>query len=128
MTTLRFPALGMLLGPNAKLALELGYDPDDPWAVTLTAGGQVWLFARDLLASGCNEPAGDGDVRVRPDTGGVFGHIVIALSSPDGAAEVAVPRGTVESFLDSAEALVPAGDEHIDWESEWARLSGDTAA
>jgi hypothetical protein len=41
---------------------------------------------------------------------------------------VAVPRGHVESFLDTAEALVPAGHEYIDWPTEWARLAGGTAA
>src|SRR5947207_13706945 len=89
MTTVRFPTTAVLLGPNAKLPVELIYDSTDPWAVTLAAGPQQWLFARDLLASGCHEPAGDGDVQVRPDTGGVASHIVIALSSPNGAAEVA---------------------------------------
>ncbi|WP_326944524.1 SsgA family sporulation/cell division regulator [Amycolatopsis sp. NBC_01307] len=126
--TLTFPETGVLLGSNTKLGLELGYDIADPWAVTLTAAGQVWLFARDLLASGCNEPTGDGDVQVRPDTGGVFARVVIALSSPDGAAEIAVPRGTVESFLAAADAVVPAGHEDIDWPTELARLSGGTAA
>ncbi|MEV6644552.1 SsgA family sporulation/cell division regulator [Amycolatopsis sp. NPDC051371] len=128
MTTATHPATGVLLGPNAKLALELVYDTTDPWAVTLTAAGREWLFARDLLASGCNEPTGDGDVQVRPDTGGDLSRVVIALSSPTGEAEVAVPRGDVESFLDTAEALVPAGREYIDWAIEWARLAGPTAA
>lgn len=128
MTPARFPADGVLLGRNAKVAVELIYDTADPWAVTFAVGPRLWLFARDLLASGCNEPTGEGDVQVRPDTGGHADRVVIALSSPDGAAEVAVPRGTVEAFLDTAEALVPTGHEHIDWATEWARLAGGTAA
>lgn len=127
MTTATHPATGVLRGPNVKLALELVYDTTDPWAVTLTVAGREWLFARDLLASGCYEPAGDGDVVVRPDTGGDLSRVVIALSSPTGAAEVAVPRGDVEAFLDTAEALVPAGHEYIDWTIEWARLAGPAA-
>jgi hypothetical protein len=127
-TTVTHPAIGVLLGPNVKLALELVYDSADPWAVRLLVAGREWLFARDLLASGCNEPAGDGDVQVRPDTGGDLSRLVVALSSPTGAAEVAVPRGDVESFLDTAEELVPAGREHLDWAIEWARLAGPAAA
>jgi hypothetical protein len=127
-TTVTHPATGVLLGPNVKLALELVYDSADPWAVRLMVAGREWLFARDLLASGCYEPTGDGDVQVRPDTGGDLSRLVIALSSPDGAAEVAVPRGDVEAFLDIAEALVPAGYESIDWATEWAHLAGGSAA
>lgn len=121
-------ATAVLLGTNVDVAIELGYDTDDPWAVTFTAAGQRWIFARDLLASGCTEPVGDGDVRIRPDTGGDFAHVVIALRSPTGAAELAVPRATVEKLLDAAEALVPAGYESIDWAAEWARLAGPAAA
>ncbi|MEU4517393.1 SsgA family sporulation/cell division regulator [Amycolatopsis sp. NPDC024027] len=127
-TTVTHPAIGVLLGPNVKLALELVYDSADPWAVRLLVAGREWLFARGLLASGCNEPAGDGDVQVRPDTGGDLSRVVVALSSPTGAAEVAVPRGDVESFLDTAEALVPAGHEYLDWAIEWGRLAGPAAA
>ncbi len=127
METVTHPAVGVLLGPNVKLALELVYDVADPWAVRLIVAGREWLFARDLLASGCNEPAGDGDVQVRPDTGGDVSRVVVALSSPTGAAEVAVPRGDVESFLDTAEELVPAGHEYLDWATEWARLAGPAA-
>jgi hypothetical protein len=125
---LTYPATALRARTGAHVPIELGYDTDDPWAITFAAGPQIWLFARDLLASGCTEPAGDGDVHIRPDTGGEFGHIVIALSSPDGTAELAVPRGTVEKLLDAAEALVPAGYEHIDWATEWARLAGGAAA
>ncbi|MEU0794721.1 SsgA family sporulation/cell division regulator [Amycolatopsis sp. NPDC005961] len=128
MTTATHPATGVLLGPNVKLALELVYDTADPWAVRFTVAGRTWLFARDLLASGCNEPTGDGDVEVRPDTGGDVSRMVITLSSPTGLAEVAVPRGDVESFLDTADSLVPAGHEYIDWAIEWARLTGPAAA
>ena len=129
MTMVTHPATGILLGCNAKVAVELVYDDTDPWAVTAVLAGKRWLFARDLLATGCNEPAGDGDVQIRPDTGGIPDHLVLALRSPDGAAEIAIPRGTVESLLDTAEALVPTGHEHLDWDTEWSRLAdGPTAA
>ncbi|MEV6878638.1 SsgA family sporulation/cell division regulator [Amycolatopsis sp. NPDC051128] len=119
---------GVLLGASRKVAVELTYDDADPWAITAYVAGQRWIFARDLLATGCNEPAGEGDVQIRPDTGGIPDHLVLALSSPDGAAEIAIPRGTVESLLDTAEALVPTGDEHIDWAVEWGHLADGPAA
>lgn len=122
-----YPATGVLNG-RAQVPVGLVYDSADPWAITLLIAGQEWLFARDLLATGLYEPAGDGDVTVRPDTGGIFGHVVVTLSSPTGTADLALPRGTVESLLDAAEALVPPGCERIDWATEWARLAGGTAA
>jgi hypothetical protein len=116
-----------LVNGRRPVAAVLVYDPADPWAITLVVDGVTWLFARELLATGLYEPAGHGDVQVRPDTGGVFGHVVVALSGPSGTADLALPRGTVESLLDATEALVPPGHERIDWETEMVRLTGDDA-
>ncbi|WP_103338764.1 SsgA family sporulation/cell division regulator [Amycolatopsis sp. CA-126428] len=122
-----YPADAVVNG-HGPVPVALVYDPGDPWAVTLLVAGRVWLFARELLATGLSEPAGDGDVVVRPDTGGSFGHVLLTLTTPAGSADVALPRGTVESLLDAAEALIPPGCERIDWPAEWARLAGGTAA
>ena len=124
---LSYPATALLNG-SSKVPAVLVYDPADPWAVTLAVAGHAWLFARELLATGLYEPAGHGDVQVSPDTGGVFGHIVLTLSSPTGTAALALPRGTVEKLLEAAEALIPPGHERIDWAAEWPRLAGGTAA
>ncbi|MEV7092304.1 SsgA family sporulation/cell division regulator [Amycolatopsis sp. NPDC051045] len=122
-----YPADAVVNG-RGPAPVVLVYDTGDPWAVTLLVAGQAWLFARELLATGLYEPAGDGDVMVRPDTGGHFDHVLLTLSAPTGTADVALPRGTVESLLDAAEALVPPGCERIDWSAEWARLAGGNAA
>ncbi|MFE5506684.1 SsgA family sporulation/cell division regulator [Amycolatopsis japonica] len=125
--TLTFPATAVLNGQH-RVPVFLTYDVADPWAVTLAVGARLWLFARDLLASGVYEPSGDGDVQVRPDTGGAFDAVLVTLSSPSGTAELALPRGTVEALLDAADALVPAGREQIDWDTEWSRLTEGPAA
>ncbi|KDO11015.1 sporulation protein SsgA [Amycolatopsis mediterranei] len=122
-----YPADAVVNG-RGPVPVALLYDPADPWAVTLLIAGHEWLFARELLATGLSEPAGDGDVVVRPDTGGTFGHLLLTLTTPAGCADVALPRGTVESLLAAAEALVPRGCEGIDWDSEWARLANGPAA
>jgi hypothetical protein len=124
---LSYPATARLNG-SGKVEVTLVYDPADPWAVTLLVAGHAWLFARDVLAAGLYEPAGEGDVQISPDTGGVFGRIVLTLSSPTGTAALALPRGTAEKLLEAAEALVPPGRERIDWAAEWPRLAGGTAA
>ncbi len=116
-----------VLNGRTRVPVELIYTAADPWAITLAVGSRLWLFARELLAAGLYEPVGDGDVQVRPDTGGVSGHVVVALSSPSGTADLALPRGTVESLLDATEALVPPGTERLDWDTEMARLTGDDA-
>jgi hypothetical protein len=122
-----YPATALVNG-SGKAAVTLVYDSGDPWAVTLLVAGHAWLFARDVLAAGLYEPAGAGDVHIRPDIGGVLGHILVTLSSPTGTAALALPRGTVEKLLEAAEALVPPGCERIDWAAEWPRLVGGTAA
>ncbi|MET8847999.1 SsgA family sporulation/cell division regulator [Amycolatopsis sp. NPDC004625] len=106
---------------------DLHYDPADPYAVTLVTGFTRWVFARELLAGGLIEPTGDGDVHIRPDTGGDPALIVIRLSSPDGEAELLIPRGAAERATDEFDAAVPAGTEHIDWETEFGRLAGEDA-
>lgn len=125
--TLLYPATAVLNGAY-RVPVFLGYDVADPWAVTLAVGARQWLFARELLADGCIEPAGHGDVVIRPDTGGTFDAVVVTLSSPSGTAELALPRGTVEALLDAADAIVPAGHEQIDWDREWSRLADGPAA
>ncbi|RSM58960.1 SsgA family sporulation/cell division regulator [Amycolatopsis sp. WAC 01376] len=127
MTELIYPATAVLNGQH-RVPVSLVYDPSDPWAVTFAVGERLWLFARDLLASGVYEPSGHGDVQIRPDTGGAFDAVLVTLSSPSGTAELALPRGTVEALLDAADAVVPAGCEEIDWDTEWSRLTEGPAA
>ncbi|MBE1502667.1 hypothetical protein H4696_009767 [Amycolatopsis lexingtonensis] len=106
---------------------DLDFYPEDPYAVVLVTCFRRWVFARELLAGGLLEPTGDGDVHISPDTGGDPALIVIRLSSPDGTAELRMPRGAAERALDEFDGIVPAGTETIDWETEFARLAGEDA-
>lgn len=103
-------------GTSTPLAAELCYESSDPFAVTArfrTGTTEVrWVFARDLLAEGLYEPAGDGDVHVWPCLD-ARGHAVtiIELASPDGEALMQAHSEDVCEFLANVEALVPTGCE-----------------
>jgi hypothetical protein len=100
-----------------ELTGELVFDPADPFAVHLVfeqAGSDpvTWSFARDLLAEGLYDPAGDGDVLVWPCLG-TTGEavVVIELRSPHGMALLQTPSRSVQRFVTDAFAAVPAGTE-----------------
>lgn len=104
---------------------HLAYDTSDPYAVraTFLAGEDSveWVFARELLAAGVDQPVGDGDVHVWPRSPDV---VLIALTSPDGKAVLAAPMAEVAGFVARTYELVAAGDEprHVDVEAAIARL------
>src|SRR5215207_1726468 len=79
---------------------HLTYDTCDPYAVraTFLAGEDSveWVFARDLLAAGMEQPTGDGDVRVWPTGPDI---VLIALASPDGRAVLAARSSEVGGFV-----------------------------
>lgn len=108
---------------------ELVFDRTDPYAVLMhleaRSGTVTWTFARSLLAEGLYHPAGDGDVQVWPclsATGEAV--VIIELISPDGQALLQAPSREVHDFVDSAHALVPAGQEsaHLAMDSLISRL------
>lgn len=99
------------------------YDPEDPYAVTLSFSAEAdrwvtWNFARDLLHDGLRGSAGLGDVRVHPDTD----LLVIELESPDGYAVVEMERMQAESFLIDTTEAVPIGEERIDIDAFLAEI------
>jgi len=106
-----------------QLLTQLDYDAMDPYAVTATFllddDYEVkWVFARDLLSDGLRRQSGEGDVVVRPKTGGPATEIELILSVPTGRAQVTLPAETVAAFLDASHDLVPFGAEsqylHLD--------------
>ena len=104
------------VGTLTTVEAALGYDPADPFAVTITfvtvEGDVVWTFARDLLARGLTGPAGEGDVHIWPCVDADGGAtVIIELCSPDG--ELVAQAGTrdVYQFLGRSLAAVPAGTE-----------------
>jgi Streptomyces sporulation and cell division protein, SsgA len=115
-----------LVAPDATalpVRTSLRYDPDDPYAVHVlfhaeSVGGESvsWSFARELLVSGLDEPAGIGDVRVRPSAGARGDIVALTLSSPDGNAVFEARRSVLMRFLRRTYVAVPLGREsdHLD--------------
>jgi len=103
-------------GNVTPLDAALGYNPADPFAVTVTfvtaAGDVVWTFARELLTRGLTDPAGEGDVHIWPcldATGRAV--VIIELSSPDGELVAQARTQDIYRFVSRSLALVPAGME-----------------
>src|SRR3954453_13721498 len=112
-----------------RLLMQLEYDAMDPYAVTaaflLADDYEVkWVFARDLLGDGLHRQTGEGDVVVRPKTGGTATEIELMLSVPTGHAQVTLPAETVAAFLEASHDLVPLGAEsqHLHLDATIARL------
>jgi hypothetical protein len=123
-----------LVAPDATalpVRASLRYDPADPYAVHVlfhadSPGGEAvsWSFARELLATGLDEPAGIGDVRVWPWATPRGDFVALALSSPDGNALFEVPRTVVARFLRRTHVVVPRGREtsYLDLDTAVTRL------
>jgi hypothetical protein len=110
---------------DARLDAEFRYDANDPLAVSLAIGTQcdepvVWVFARDLLASGVSAPVGEGDITIEPAGGDA---IRITLAT-DCLATLLAPRGRVAEFLIESFTRVPSGTEFsgVDIDAEIAAL------
>jgi len=110
-----------LNGSSTPVLSRLSYVGSEPFAVNIafrTERGKwvEWTFARDLLVAGLTEPAGIGDVRVRPDLATEEDIVILEIESPDGYALVEVEREDVEQFLDASAQVVPFGaeGEHFD--------------
>ncbi len=106
-------------GRHHDLDAYFGYDPADPFAVTITfrtpRGNVQWVIARDLLSIGLTDPAGHGDVRLWPsidDDGRAV--VVLDFNSPDGRMLVHAHTHEVYRFVTRTLAAVPAGTEHVD--------------
>jgi hypothetical protein len=100
-----------------ELRGDLVFDPADPYAVQLVFGhengqGVTWSFARELLAEGLYDPAGDGDVLVWPCLGTTgTAVVVIELRSPHGMAMLQTSSKAVQRFVSDIYAAVPEGTE-----------------
>ena len=109
----------MLVVPQhvaVPLVASLFYCGDDPYAVRMAfhvgADEPVeWIFARDLLAAGLTEAAGEGDVRAWPSPGEGEDVLHIVLSSPFGQAHFEAPMTAMAEFLQQTYDAIPAGHE-----------------
>ncbi|BBC97881.1 SsgA family sporulation/cell division regulator [Streptomyces griseofuscus] len=109
--TARFPVLA-----------HLGYDADDPFAVTIVFAhdGHVlaqWRLDREMLAEGLDRPVGVGDVRLRPADTGMWHELRLEFLGeprPDGGRQRAVVHAwapAVAMFLRETREIVPPGRE-----------------
>ena len=133
-TTVEVETSLRLVAPDATtlpVRASLRYDPADPYAVHVlfhaeSAGGEAvsWSFARELLVTGLDEPAGIGDVRVWPWATPRGGFVALALSSPDGNALFEVPRSVLVRFLRRTYVAVPRSreTEYLDIDAAVTRL------
>ena len=111
------------------LVASLDYCADDPYAIKMsfhvgTDEPVEWIFARELLASGIERPAGEGDVKVWPEDFDGADILNIALESPFGEAHFEAPLSATAEFLRSTYGIIPAGTEgdFIDVDSELDEL------
>ena len=115
-------------GDAVPVDAVLGYDSADPFAVSVTfrvsAEEQVrWVFARELLMAGLDNPTGQGDVMVWPDA--IDSDVIIlSLTTPQGHALFEAPRWIVRDFVEQSLATVPAGTEgeYLDWDGTLSTL------
>jgi hypothetical protein len=112
-----------LIGPRSwtDVPALLCYDVADPYAVRICFGevggsgdvaddGITWLLGRDLLRSGLDRPAGEGDVRIWPSQSAAD-VLFLHLQAPSGEALFEASRATVAAFLRQTDALVAPGAE-----------------
>ncbi|MFE2052382.1 SsgA family sporulation/cell division regulator [Streptomyces sp. NPDC059459] len=103
---------------------HLGYDSADPFAVTVVFShdGRVlarWSLDREMVGDGLTRPVGVGDVRLRPESRGLWEELRIELlgdARPDGGRHHAVVflwAAAVEAFLRETHAVVRPGEEEV---------------
>ncbi|MGP3982329.1 SsgA family sporulation/cell division regulator [Streptomyces sp. KR80] len=105
-------------GRVQEIPAVLRYRRTDPLAVRVcfppraSLGGTdvAWVFGRDLLASGLHQPAGEGDVRVRPSGGAMT---VLEFHTSLGTAMVRMTTADLYGFLQRSYGVVPPGSEHL---------------
>src|SRR6476620_5465590 len=139
------PITLQLVGPQSwtEVPALLRYEPSDPFAVRIAVGdvgdqnatvdpdggGIAWLVSRELLQSGLDQPAGDGDVRVWPASA-TADVLFLHLRAPSGEALFELSRATLAAFVRETEVLVPSGSEDtvLDLDEELTALLSNGGA
>jgi hypothetical protein len=119
--------------PTTEVPVLFCYDVGDPFAVRMEFGSPdsgppevVWLVARELLRTGLERRAGDGDVQVGPAE--ATDVLFLYLGPPSGEALFELSRTALAEFVRRTEALVPPGTEAVDLDDELAVLLSDGRA
>ncbi|WP_441245887.1 SsgA family sporulation/cell division regulator [Kitasatospora sp. McL0602] len=124
---------------SALLRVTLRYRVDDPLAVRMAFPAEYsldaesssgpgdpeveWVFARQLLAAGLDQPTGEGDVHIRPTLGR---RAMVELRAAEGVALLQFDAGQLRRFLWRSHLAVPEGQEfnHLDADRALAELLG----
>ncbi|SEM18284.1 SsgA family sporulation/cell division regulator [Streptacidiphilus jiangxiensis] len=126
---------GLVLAEGcAPARIECGFDPSDPFAVTVAvAVGSIgtprppvtWVIARELVVGGLDHRVGEGDVQVRPLSPE---WTLIELGCPDRSAIVLVATEDLRDFVAATFDVVAEGAESawLDWDAVLRQLSADT--
>ncbi|CAM5248696.1 SsgA family sporulation/cell division regulator OS=Streptomyces tendae OX=1932 GN=GUR47_36000 PE=3 SV=1 [Streptomyces tendae] len=124
-TAERFPVLA-----------HLGYEAADPFALTMVFShdGRVlarWALDREMVAEGLTRAVGVGDVRLRPESRGMWDELRIELLGDDRGdggrhrAVVFVWATAVEAFLRETYAVVRPGRERVSVDDFLAELTAE---
>lgn len=105
---------------NFPILVDLVYDAENnPLAVQMIIDGDrqgdiVWVFSRDLMASGLRSytTVGQGDVRFRYNP--TDNALLVCLRRPEGHADLGLPAEGVAAFLEKASEEAPFGAEELD--------------
>lgn len=118
-------------GRAVELVACFVYDPQDPFAVTITFpapdGDVCWAMSRAVLQLGLTDPAGQGDLRLWPSIDERSRAVVILeFRSPDGRLVAQANTHEVYRFLTRTLAAVPleTESEHLDVDAMIAGLLG----
>lgn len=120
----------VLHGQPAPVVTRWTYDAGDPFAVLLSVRTRAdrwveWLVGRDLVREGLDGAAGEGDIRLSPQTVQGYEIVEIEIRSTDGRAVLEVDRDLLRHFVDASAELVAFGDEagRMDLDVEIAKLT-----
>jgi hypothetical protein len=99
---------------SVAITARFAYRADDPYAVHVVFDMGLrdpvrWVFARELLTAGLEEPVGEGDVLVWQVRERAV--CCLSLAPRDGHALVEIPAGALSGWLKRTRALVPLGSE-----------------
>ncbi|KOX25170.1 regulator [Streptomyces sp. NRRL F-4707] len=123
-------------GDRFPVLAHLGYDAADPFALTavFSHDGRVlaeWTLDREMVAAGLTRPVGVGDVRMRPESRGMWDELRIELLGDDRSdgerhrAVVFVWAAAVEAFLRETHEVVRPGEEEVCVDAFLAELTAE---
>ncbi|MFD4350124.1 SsgA family sporulation/cell division regulator [Streptomyces coelicoflavus] len=123
-------------GDRFPVLAHLGYDAADPFALTVVFShdGRVlaeWALDREMVGEGLTRPVGVGDVRMRPESRGMWDELRLELLG-DGRADgerhravVFVWAAAVEAFLRETYTMVRPGEEEVCADDFLAELTAE---